>query len=109
MLPALGEIDVAQATVAGACRPGPIRCAPLEDVAPARLKGDARMAEVLARAVWAHIAEPAESLLVVRGSRRWRVPAYELAEHLSAALRGRDVRLRPRDARCSASGSRTAC
>ena len=89
VLPALGEIDVAQATVAELVDRAPVRA--VEDAAAARLKGDARMAELLARAVWAHLAEPAESLLVVRGSRRWRVPAYELAEHI-AALRARDVR-----------------
>jgi DNA helicase IV len=89
VLPALGEIDVAQATVAELVDRAPVRA--VEDAAAARLKGDARMAEVLGRAVWAHIAEPAEALLVVRGSRRWRVPAYELAEHIEA-LRGRDVR-----------------
>ena len=89
VLPALGEIDVAQATVAELVDRAPVRAA--EGGAAARLKGDARMAELLSRAVWAHIAEPAEALLVVRGSRRWRVPAYELAEHI-AALRGRDVR-----------------
>jgi DNA helicase IV len=89
VLPALGEIDVAQATVAELVDRAPVRAA--EDAAVARLKGDARMAELLGRAVWAHVAEPAEALLVVRGSRRWRVPAYELAEHIEA-LRGRDVR-----------------
>jgi DNA helicase IV len=89
VLPALGEIDVAQATVAELVDRAPVRA--VEDAAAARLKGDARMAEVLGRAVWAHIAAPAEALLVVRGSRRWRVPAYELAEHIEA-LRGRDVR-----------------
>jgi len=89
VLPALGEIDVAQATVAELVDRAPVRAT--EDGSVARLKGDARLAEVLGRAVWAHLAEPAESLLVVRGSRRWRVPAYELAEHIEA-LRGRDVR-----------------
>jgi DNA helicase IV len=89
VLPALGEIDVAQATVAELVDRAPVRA--VEDGEVARLKGDARMAEVLSRAVWSHLAEPAEALLVVRGSRRWRVPAHELAEHV-AALRGRDVR-----------------
>ena len=89
VLPALGEIDVAQATVAELVDRAPVRAT--EDGAAARLKGDARMAEVLSRAVWAHLAAPAEALLVVRGSRRWRVPAYELAEHIDA-LRGREVR-----------------
>ena len=89
VLPALGEIDVAQATVGELVDRAPVRA--VEDGTVARLKGDPRMAELLSRAVWAHIAEPAEALLVVRGSRRWRVPAYELAEHIEA-LRGRDVR-----------------
>ena len=89
VLPALGEIDVAQATVAELVDRAPVRAT--EDGAAARLKGDARMGRVLSRAVWAHISEPAEALLVVRGSRRWRVPAYELAEHITA-LRARDVR-----------------
>jgi DNA helicase IV len=89
VLPALGEIDVAQATVAELVDRAPVRA--VEDGTAARLKGDARMAELLGRAVWAHVAEPAEALLVVRGSRRWRVPVYELAEHIEA-LRGRDVR-----------------
>ena len=89
VLPALGEIDVAQATVGQLVARLPVRAA--EEAAVARLKGDARMAELLARAVWSHLAEPAEALLVVRGSRRWRVPAYEIAEHITA-LRGRDVR-----------------
>lgn len=89
VLPALGEIDVAQATVGQLVERLPVRAT--EDAACALLKGDARMAEVLSRAVWSHVAESAESLLVVRGSRRWRVPAHEIAEHI-AALRGRDVR-----------------
>jgi DNA helicase IV len=80
---------VAQATVAELVDRAPVRA--VEDAAVARLKGDARMAELLGRAVWEHLAEPAEALLVVRGSRRWRVPAHEIAEHV-AALRARDVR-----------------
>ena len=89
VLPALGEIDVAQATVAELVDRAPVRAT--EDGAVARLKGDARMAELLDRAVCAHVSEPAEALLLVRGSRRWRVPAYEIAEHITA-LRARDVR-----------------
>jgi DNA helicase IV len=55
------------------------------------LKGDARLAEVLHRAVWSHVGRAEEALVVPRGSRRWRVPAYELAE-IVAELRSRDVR-----------------
>jgi DNA helicase IV len=49
------------------------------------------MAAVLRREVWARIAEPTEALMLPRGSRRWRVPVYELAE-LAAELRERGVR-----------------
>jgi hypothetical protein len=49
------------------------------------------MAEVLRRAVYAGLVTPTEPLILPRGARRWRVPAYELAE-LVEELRGRDVR-----------------
>ena len=54
------------------------RSAATDDVAVAALKGDARMAEVVRRAVWSHVATPAEALVLPRGARRWRVPAYEV-------------------------------
>ncbi|GAA4971457.1 AAA family ATPase [Yinghuangia aomiensis] len=92
VLPALGEVEVGQTTVedlVGRVARVPVK-AP-DDPDRGRLKGDARMAEVLRRAVWSGVAMPAESLLVVRGSRRWRLPAYEI-EEVVTALRGRDVR-----------------
>ncbi|MBR7836564.1 AAA family ATPase [Actinospica durhamensis] len=89
VLPALGEIDVAQATVAELVARAPVRA--VEGAAAARLKGDARMAAVLRRAAWAGVSAPAESMTVVRGSRHWRIPAYEIAEHIET-LRGREVR-----------------
>ncbi|MCW2902883.1 MAG: putative binding protein [Streptosporangiaceae bacterium] len=89
VLPALGEIDVKQVTVADLVGAVPIRG---DDTAEAaRIKGDARMAEVLRHAVWSHVRTPAESLVLPRGSRRWRIPAHELAE-LVDALRARGVR-----------------
>jgi DNA helicase IV len=63
----------------------------LEPAATATLKGDARMARVLSRAVWSHLVAPTEGLVVPRGAARWRVPAYEVEETI-AAMRGRDVR-----------------
>jgi DNA helicase IV len=57
----------------------------------ARVKGDARMAEVLRRALWEQPALPAGPLMLVRGSRRWRVAGYEIDE-LAAELRDRGVR-----------------
>jgi DNA helicase IV len=93
VLPALGEVDVAQATVEELVLPRDSRFAirGLDTPSAARLKGDARMAEVLHRALWSHLAEPAEALVVPRGSRIWRVPAYEIAEQV-AAIRERNVR-----------------
>jgi len=49
------------------------------------------MAEILHRALWAHLTEPAEALVVPRGSRVWRVPVHELQEQV-AAIRERGVR-----------------
>lgn len=55
------------------------------------IKGDARMAEVLRRALYSHVSLPTEPVVVVRGSRRWRVPAYEL-EELVRQLLDREIR-----------------
>src|SRR5580693_10721276 len=89
VLPALGELDVRQVSVAELISTVQVRGTDSERAA--RIKGDARMAEVLRRALWEQLAEPAEPIMLVRGSRRWRVPAYEIAE-LAAELRVRGVR-----------------
>lgn len=89
VLPALGELDVRQVTVEELL--DTVRVRGVEDVRAARVKGDGRMAEVLRRAVRSHVRAPAEGFLLTRGSRRWRIPAYELAD-LLADLQGRDVR-----------------
>ncbi|MFJ6185143.1 HelD family protein [Streptomyces sp. NPDC092295] len=89
VLPALGELEVRQATVDDLVASVDIRGT---DPAPAAVvKGDARMAEVLRRAVRSHVTPPAEPVVVVRGSRRWRVPAYELDEMVGQLL-ARDMR-----------------
>ncbi|HKR71770.1 MAG TPA: ATP-binding domain-containing protein [Streptosporangiaceae bacterium] len=89
VLPALGEFDAKQTSVTELISSVPIRGSDTEGAA--RLKGDARMAEVLHRALWDRIGEPAESILVVRGSRRWRVHAARISE-LVEELRERGVR-----------------
>ncbi len=90
VLPALGELAVEQATVDDlVSRTAEVRGT--DDAAAAVIKGDARMAEVLRRAVYAHVSMPAEPVVVVRGSRRWRVPAYEL-EEIVRELLDRDIR-----------------
>jgi DNA helicase IV len=97
VLPALGEITAEQTTVAGLVEATLTRADARhavrgEDPADvATLKGDARMAEVLRRAVWGHLTPPTEGLVVPRGASRWRIPAYEVEEMLDE-LRGRGVR-----------------
>ncbi|MEU6315312.1 AAA family ATPase [Streptomyces sp. NPDC047014] len=91
VLPALGELEVKQATVDDLVAREGLEVRGTDAAATAVVKGDARMAEVLRRAVRSHVTEPAEPLMVVRGSRRWRVPAYELAE-MVRELQDRDIR-----------------
>jgi len=89
VLPALGEVDVKQVTVDDLVTGVRVRAVERSEVAT--LKGDARMATVLHNAVYARLAEPAEALVLNRGSRRWRVSTYELTE-LVEELTRRDVR-----------------
>ncbi|CAL9480730.1 HelD family protein [Streptomyces sp. enrichment culture] len=89
VLPALGELTVAQATVDDLVAHVEVRGE--DEAAAAVVKGDARMAEVLRRALYSHVTMPTEPVVVVRGSRRWRVLAYEL-EELVRQLLDRDMR-----------------
>ncbi|MFJ9646903.1 HelD family protein [Streptomyces sp. NPDC101206] len=91
VLPALGELEVKQATVEDLVTRDGLEVRGADAAATAVVKGDARMARVLRRALRSHVTEPAEALMVVRGSRRWRVPAYELQE-IVAELQARDMR-----------------
>lgn len=89
VLPALGEVEVQHTTVEELVASVPVKGSDATQVAV--LKGDARMAELLRRAVWAHVRPAAEALTVPRGAHRWRVPASEVAQILDE-LRGRSVR-----------------
>ncbi|WP_432118631.1 HelD family protein [Streptomyces sp. bgisy032] len=89
VLPALGELTVQQATVEDLVAHVEIRGT--DDTAAAVVKGDARMARVLRRALYSHVTMPTEPVVVVRGSRRWRVPAYELQDIVQELL-DRDIR-----------------
>jgi DNA helicase IV len=92
VLPALGELDVTQTTVGELVGSlGSVSVRGSDDDAAAIVKGDARMAEVLRRALWASVRAPATALVLPRGSRRWRVAAWEL-EELVHELRHRGVR-----------------
>ncbi|MEU7498269.1 UvrD-helicase domain-containing protein [Streptomyces griseofuscus] len=89
VLPALGELSVQQATVDDLVAQVEVRGT--DEASAAVIKGDARMAEVLRRALYSHVSLPTEPVVVVRGSRRWRVPAYEL-EELVRQLLDREIR-----------------
>ncbi|WP_433515001.1 HelD family protein [Nonomuraea sp. CA-143628] len=83
VLPALGEVKVDQTTVAGLLG----EHATPEDPMVSALKGDARMAAVLERALWLHIVKPEEGVVYSKGAYRFRVADYEVRE-IVASLRG---------------------
>ncbi|HLS45224.1 MAG TPA: AAA family ATPase [Ornithinicoccus sp.] len=87
VLPALGEIEVQHTTVEELT--GRARSTEPADVAT--LKGDARLAQVVHRAVWSRVRRADEALVVPRGSRRWRVAEYDVQEILDE-LTSRGVR-----------------
>jgi DNA helicase IV len=89
VLPALGEADVSQLTVTELAASVPVRGT--DTAASGRVKGDARMAEVLSRAVWSRLVEPPGPLMLPRGAHRWRISAYDLAG-LVTELRERGLR-----------------
>jgi DNA helicase IV len=92
VLPALGEIDAAQTTVTSlVCAANGLTVRSLDSVPAALIKGDARMAEVLHRAVWSHLGTAREPLVVPRGAYQWRVAAY-LTTEIVDELRQRGVR-----------------
>jgi DNA helicase IV len=84
VLPALGEVDVRQITIDELLtRP----TAAVDESEAARVKGDARMAEVLLRALWSYVGTPTDGILYSKGSRRYRVHDYEVVDIVSD-LRG---------------------
>ncbi len=88
VLPALGEVQVTQATV-DELAPA-VRVRRIAGEAEARLKGDARCAVVLERALWAHAVRAAEPLVRAVGARRWRLWPEQVRE-LERAVRGRGL------------------
>jgi DNA helicase IV len=92
VLPALGEIDVTQTTVGELVSAGTTaRVRVADGEAAGVVKGDARMAEVLRRALWASVRKPSAAVMLPRGTRRWRVAAWEV-EELVHELRHRGIR-----------------
>ncbi|MET9022532.1 AAA family ATPase [Actinopolymorpha sp. NPDC004070] len=85
VLPALGEVDVRQTTVEELL--GQTGSTVAGDPHADQLKGDARMAAVLLRALWLHVGTPTEGILYTKGSNRYRVHDYTVAE-IVQSLRG---------------------
>lgn len=92
VLPALGEIDARQTTAEGLLTESTgAKVRGSDSAAVATLKGDARLAEVLARALWSSIGEATEPLAVPYGSRVIRVATSRIGAAI-ASLRERGVR-----------------
>ena len=89
VLPSLGEVRVGHATIESLLDHGRVRAT--DAPAVATLKGDARLAPVLLRATWSQVRRATEPLVVPRGVRKWRVPAYVVQEILDE-LAARGVR-----------------
>ncbi|HET6293725.1 MAG TPA: AAA family ATPase [Kribbella sp.] len=83
VLPALGEVDVRQITIDELISEPAVAA---DEPEAARLKGDARMALVLRRALWSAVIPPTSGILYSKGSRRYRVHDYEVTD-IVAALR----------------------
>jgi DNA helicase IV len=85
VLPALGEIEVQQATVEELIARAPVKGT--DSDAAVRLKHDPRMAEVLARALWRRIGKPTDPIMVSDGSYRWRIDPEPLRRIVDEARR----------------------
>lgn len=83
VLPALGEVGVTQVTLEELLAPGTAGARREDDPSAARIKGDARMAEVIRRDLWSRLRPPTEDLVVRRNGRIWRLPADGLGEMLA--------------------------
>jgi DNA helicase IV len=88
VLPALGEIGVIQSTVDELLASVPVRGVDPPEVAT--LKGDARLAEVLRRAVLRRIRRPEDGVVIVVGTRRYRISPERLRRYVDD-LRRSDV------------------
>jgi DNA helicase IV len=86
VLPTLGEVDVEQTTVADLTAHVPVRAVDAPEVAV--LKGDARMADVLRRALWGAITKPADSLQVPLAGRKYRITVERLKRYVDDLRRG---------------------
>jgi DNA helicase IV len=96
VLPSLGEGGIEQTTVDELVGAEAVNDEPAD---LATLKGDARMADVLRRAVLSHIAKPVEDVVAIVGTKRYRVGAHHLRRYVDDARRALGEGLRWTDAR----------
>ncbi|WP_030686655.1 HelD family protein [Streptomyces sp. NRRL B-1347] len=87
VLPSLGETGVRQSTVQDEIARHPVTA--YDDERAAVVKHDARMAEVLRRALYARVTPVATDLALPDGSYRWRIPAADL-ERIVADVRAEE-------------------
>ncbi len=85
VLPALGEGGIEQTTVDALVGHVPVTAS--ESAELATLKGDARMAEVLARALRTQVGKPVGDVVPVVGTKRYRIPEHRLRRHVDDARR----------------------
>ena len=90
VLPALGEVAVTQCTVAELTATAAVRAE--DPPAVATLKGDTRMAAVLARAADLLITAPDRTLVVPFGSRRYRIGPADLCALIEELRRDQGLR-----------------
>ena len=88
VLPALGEVQVTQVT-ADELAPR-VKVRRVAGEAEAQVKGDARMARVLERALWQSAVRAEEPLVLASGARRWRLYPEDVRE-LERAVRARGL------------------
>ncbi|WP_432937839.1 HelD family protein [Kribbella sp. CA-253562] len=82
VLPTLGEVDVEQATIGELLA---ISIDAVDSPAAAAVKHDARMAEILRRALYDRIRTPVDAVVVPDSSYRWRVTGDEFAQMVEDA------------------------
>ncbi|MFF5296789.1 HelD family protein [Paractinoplanes globisporus] len=85
VLPALGEVEVQQATVDDLISRQPVRA--VDSEAAILVKHDVRMAEVLRKLLWSRLAKPTEPIMVSDGSYRWRIDPEPLRRIVDEARR----------------------
>lgn len=85
VLPALGENGIHQATVDELVSDLPARRT--DPVDTAVLKGDARLADLLRRAVFSYIAKPETDVVPIVGNRRYRIAVERVRRYVDDARR----------------------